>query len=504
MIQSTLKTIQEWVLTSGSVVQEVDWLDPCSCFSGFAEQPHALWFDSADTKHPAGTYSYIAVTPFETISVKNGDMNGLNVDPFDHLKARLAHFTEDWSALPEDLPAFRGGAGGYFGYDLAQGLETLPPPISPFAVDDTGLPDMVVGLYDLVIAFDHDAQRCFLFSTGFPETDIAARSHRAVMRLEDMKRNLYGVSGGDGGMQSVHAPPPLTRMPTSPLSAAEYQNRVQKVIDYILAGDIFQANLSHRFEAELSPQDTAFAFYKRLRQVSAAPFAAFFQLGDWALASASPERFLSCRDGRVETRPIKGTRPRHRDSRRDAALALALQKDAKERAENIMIVDLLRNDIARVCQEGSIKVPSLCAVESFPAVHHLVSIIEGTLKQPAGPTDLLKACFPGGSISGAPKIRAMEIIAELENTCRGPYCGAIGYIGFDGIMDTNIAIRTPIIRDTHIHFQVGGGITAASDPASEYRETLDKAVGIFRALGLTEDHMTIMDTPRPSAAKGQS
>lgn len=480
-MQPTLGTIREWVLGTGAVVQELDWLDPCSCFAAFSEAPHALWFDSADTNHPAGKCSYIAIDAFETISVKNGDMNGLSVDPFDHLKARLAHFTETWRGLPEDLPDFRGGAGGYFGYDLAQGLETLPPPVSPYAVDDAGLPDMVVGLYDLVLAFDHEAHRCFLFSSGFPESEPAPRSRRAVMRLDDMRRKLYGVSAVS--QDDYDPPPPLTRAPSSPLSAAAYQDRVQTVIDYILAGDIFQANLSHRFEAGLHPDDTPFGFYKRLRQVSKAPFAAFFQLGDWALTSASPERFLSCRNGRVETRPIKGTRPRHTDPARDMALASALRQDAKERAENIMIVDLLRNDIARVCKEGSINVPSLCAVESFPAVHHLVSIIEGTLKQNAGPTDLLKACFPGGSISGAPKIRAMEIIAELENTCRGPYCGAIGYIGFDGIMDTNIAIRTPVIRGGEISFQVGGGITAASEPASEYRETLDKAAGIFQALG---------------------
>ncbi|MGC6512118.1 MAG: aminodeoxychorismate synthase component I [Parvibaculales bacterium] len=492
MMQSRLETVQEWVLPSGAVVQEIDWLDPCSCFAGFAQTPHALWLDSADTRHPAGAYSYIAVEPFETVTVKNGDMNGLSVEPFDHVKARLAHFNEDWSGLPDDLPDFRGGAGGYFGYDLGQGLEILPPPIAPYAVDDAGLPDMVVGLYDLVLAFDHQARRCFLFSTGFPRIHAAERSHRALMRLEDMRRRLFGV--GSVPRNADESPPPPASLPASPLSASDYQNRVQKVIDYILAGDIFQANLSHRFDAELNADDTAFQFYKRLRQVSAAPFAAFFQLGDWALASASPERFLSCRNGRVETRPIKGTRPRHDDPKQDAALAATLRMDTKERAENIMIVDLLRNDIARVCKEGSINVPSLCAVESFPAVHHLVSIIEGTLRETAGPTDLLKACFPGGSISGAPKIRAMEIIAELENTCRGPYCGAIGYVGFDGIMDTNIAIRTPVIRGHKVSFQVGGGITAASDPASEYRETLDKAAGIFKALGCTHPDMTQTDT----------
>ncbi len=480
-MQQTLQVKQEWVLTSGVVAQEISWLDPCACFACFADEAFSLWFDSADTDHPAGKFSYIAIDPFETISIKNGDMNGLAVDPFDYLKARLAHFVEDWSGLPKDLPRFKGGAGGYFGYDLAQGLETLPPPVTPYAVDDAERPDMVLGLYDLVLAFDHQEQRCFIYASGFPKIGAAARSHHALSRINFLKNRLRGVSRF---ATHQHATPPvLATQPQSPLSAKDYQTRVQKIIDYIYAGDVFQVNLSHRYQATLNKNDNAFAFYKRLRHVSPAPFSGFFQLGDWALTSASPERFLSCHEGLVETRPIKGTRARHLNPQRDAALITELQNDKKERAENIMIVDLLRNDISRVCKEGSIKVPSLCAIESFSAVHHLVSIIKGALKENAGPTDLLKACFPGGSISGAPKIRAMEIIAELENNCRGPYCGALGYIGYDGTMDTNITIRTPIISGRQISFQVGSGITAASNPAAEYRETLDKAAGIFCALG---------------------
>ncbi len=484
----SLSIKQEWVTQTGALVTALDWLDPCASFSGFADQPFALWFDSADTAHPAGRYSYIAVAPFETISIKQGQLDGMPVEPFDHLKMRLAHYQEDWDDLPDNiknqLTPFKGGVGGYFGYDLAQGLEQLPPPIAPYAIDDAGLPDLMAGLYDVVLAFDHHAQNCFLLSSGFPETKAALRAHRARQRRDWLCEKLAGIPAAP-----AHEPlsfPTLETPPQSPLSAEDYQSRVQKIIDYIYAGDIFQANLAHRFTAKLNAQDSAFAFYKRLRHVSAAPFAGFFQLGDWALASASPERFLSCDKEMVEARPIKGTRPRQKDPQADKALAEELRTDQKERAENIMIVDLLRNDISKVCTEGSIEVPSLCAVESFPNVHHLVSIIQGRLKPDAGATDLLKACFPGGSITGAPKIRAMEIIAELENNCRGPYCGALSFIGFDGVMDSNITIRTPIISGQNISFQVGGGITAQSQPEAEYRETLHKAEGILRALGLSQ------------------
>jgi para-aminobenzoate synthetase component 1 len=251
-----------------------------------------------------------------------------------------------------------------------------------------------------------------------------------------------------------------------------------------LAGDIFQANLSQRFRARLPAGIAAFDLYRRMRQVNPAPFAAFVKAGDVAVASASPERFLSLRDGRVETCPIKGTRRRGATPVQDRLLAEALLASEKDRAENIMIVDLLRNDLSRVCRDGSVAVPRLCGLESFATVHHLVSTVTGELRPGKGAVDLLAACFPGGSITGAPKIRAMEIIAELEPTRRGPYCGSVGYIGFDGNMDSSIIIRTYGIKGDEVVFQAGGGIVADSRSGDEYEETLAKARALIAALSL--------------------
>ena len=254
-----------------------------------------------------------------------------------------------------------------------------------------------------------------------------------------------------------------------------------KVREYIVAGDIFQANLSQRFQAPL--REPPFELYRRLRRRNPAPFAAYLAFGDVTVLSASPERFLRLDPGgQVETRPIKGTRPRGLGPMHDAALGRALAESVKDRAENVMIVDLLRNDLSRVCRPGTVRVPELFALEQHPTVHHLVSTVLGELEPGADAVDLVRASFPGGSITGAPKVRAMEIIAELEPTRRGIYCGAIGYLSATGAMDTSIVIRTMVLRDGELYFQAGGGIVADSDPELEYRETLDKAAGLIATL----------------------
>ena len=255
--------------------------------------------------------------------------------------------------------------------------------------------------------------------------------------------------------------------------------------EYILAGDIFQANLSQRFDAPLS--EPPWEFYRRLRTQNAAPFAAFLDFPEALVLSASPERFLSVSaDGSVETRPIKGTRPRGVGPEHDAALGQALTASAKDRAENLMIVDLLRNDISRVCAPGSVRVPELFALEHYATVHHLVSTVVGDLAPGEDALSLLRAAFPGGSITGAPKVRAMEIIAELEPSERGVYCGAIGYVSLTGALDCSIAIRTAVAHAGRVYFSAGGGIIADSDPEEEYRETLDKARGMIDALRTPE------------------
>ena len=259
-----------------------------------------------------------------------------------------------------------------------------------------------------------------------------------------------------------------------------YLSAVQRVREYILAGDIFQANLSQRFEAPL--EGAPLPFYLRLRQENPAPFGAFLSCDDVTVLSVSPERFLSLNGAQVETRPIKGTRPRGLGPMHDQALGRELTESEKDRAENVMIVDLLRNDLSRVCRPGSVRVPELFTLEQHPTVHHLVSTVLGDLRPGVDATELLRATFPGGSITGAPKVRAMEIIAELEPTERGLYCGSIGYVSHTGAMDMNIAIRTCVVRNGRVYFSGGGGIVADSDPEHEYRETLHKVQGIVRTL----------------------
>jgi para-aminobenzoate synthetase component 1 len=409
-------------------------------------------------------------------------------NPFALLEGELAAFPCNRLA---ELPPFQGGAAGLFGYGLCHHVERLPRP----GRDEFEVPDLGVGLYDWVVAFDHQASRAWVVSTGYPERDPRIRQGRAQERLRGVLRLLQGggTPAGEGrrGRESLGlltkgdlAPSfPLPGVPgvCSNFTPEGYRRAVARAVEYVHAGDCFQVNLSQRLlhQADLGP----LALYGRLRECNAAPFAGYFDLGDFALASASPERFLRVDEGAVEARPIKGTRPRRADAGQDRRGALELLASAKDRAENVMIVDLLRNDLGRVCAYGSVQVESLCRLESYRYVHHLVSVVTGRLRPGVGPVDLLRAAFPGGSVTGAPKVRAMEIIAELEPTARGAYCGSLGYLGFDGSMDTNLLIRTFTLGRGWVQFPVGGGIVADSDPAAEYAETLHKAEGLLRALG---------------------
>lgn len=361
---------------------------------------------------------------------------------------------------------------GYLAYDLCHQLEKIP-----FQTDEFNFPDMELGCYDLVIGFDHIEQRAWLFSSGLPQKDLKQRQRRAQNRAQWLLEKIKKV-------------PPLVfsevvcviEAITANFSERTYCDAVQKALRFIEAGDIFQVNLSQRFTTPLPESLTPFELYCRLRQFNPAPFASYLNLGTTIIASASPERFLRLNKGHVETRPIKGTAPRGMSTQHDQELAQQLINNEKERAENIMVVDLLRNDLSRVCHAKSVRVPQLCGIENYATVHHLVSVIEGQLREDCNAVSLLQATWPGGSISGVPKVRAMGIIAELEPTARGPYCGCIGYWGYDGNMDTAITIRTFAIKNNHVIYQAGGGITAASDPAAEYQETLVKAQALQRAL----------------------
>ena len=419
----------------------------------------AALFDSASAVDDRGRYSFVAVDPYLLLTG--------NDNPFDDLAAALG----DWrmERIP-DLPPFQGGAAGYLGYELGRHLESLPA-AAPIG---TALPDMVMALYDTLVAFDHQTQQAWIVAVDVPGLDNRSPAARRIEAVADR-------------IASASDLPPIHWQSTgtwqAEISRDDYESMIARTIDYIHAGDIFQANITQRFLGNMPENLNAFMLYRRLRSLSANPYNAFLQYGDRAIASASPELFLNLQaDGHVITRPIKGTRPRGATPAADAALADALLASEKDHAENLMIVDLMRNDLGRVCRVGSIGVNELCRLETFANIHHLVSEVTGQLAQDKGPVNLLRAVFPGGSVTGAPKVRAMEIINELEPSRRGPYCGAVAWIGFDGAMHANIVIRTLVIDGDDVVAQAGGGIVADSDPAAEYQESLDKAAALLTSI----------------------
>jgi para-aminobenzoate synthetase component 1 len=427
-------------------------------FAPLAARPMAVLLDSARTG-AQGRYSIIAADPFRVVRTSPApwrttvDGKAVPGKPLEVLARELAACRLEPGPVP-----FCGGAIGFCGYELGGTIEQLPP------AKDTAFPfDMIFGLYDTAAIFDHHDKTAWVVSME-------------ESKLDDLESRL--------GNAPLPAPPDVSVTWTAGTTKGEHETRVRGALEYIRAGDIIQANITQRWHAP-RPAMPLFDLYRRLRERSPAPFAAFLNFGDGlGIMSMSPERFLQAdASGAVETRPIKGTRPRGRHDVEDRALALELSASAKDRAENLMIVDLLRNDLGRVCEAGSVRVPVLCALETFPTVHHLVSVVAGRLRKDARSTDLLQAAFPGGSITGAPKIRAMEIIHELEPSARGPYCGTIAWLGFDGAMDSSIVIRTVVSDGRSLTVGAGGGIVADSDPAREYEECLVKARPLLTALG---------------------
>jgi len=480
-----------------NTIPRVEELTPApeawEAFQKLAHLPKALFLDSARYDPLLGRYSFITADPFEFVTSSQGHWSttvsafpassGLGL--FEYLQKRIA----GWQTEPlPGLPPFQGGTAGLFSYGLCHHFESLPRT----KWDEFRLPDLAVGFYDWVLSFDHRDQRAWILSHGLPEDGRADRSREAESRIAAIK-GLLGASSSQCSAAHEAASPRLPIQELAPQYAApgpegltsnfcreEYLRAVSRTIDYIYAGDIFQANLSQRM---LFPaHDQPLQLYERLRTRNAATFGALFDCDDFVILSASPERFLRVDGGEVETRPIKGTRPKEDDAEGDRRQREELYNSVKDRAENLMIVDLLRNDLSRVCRPGTVHVKELFKVETSEFVHHLVSEIRGCLEDGNGPLDLLQATFPGGSVTGAPKVRAMEIIAELEPTVRGPYCGCLGYLGFDGSMDMNILIRTITCAQGWLQFPVGGGIVSQSDPEKEYDETLHKAEGLIRSL----------------------
>jgi para-aminobenzoate synthetase component 1 len=481
--------------------------DPVRCCERLDGLPYRLLLDSAVADARLGRYSFLTADPVAVVRSKGGEVECLDLvtrtrrtergDPLSALRALVQPYS---TSAVAGLPPFQGGMAGYVAYDWGLTLERLPAP----RYDDLALPDVVMALYDWVLAWDHAQSRAWLISTGIPESSLASRASRAATRAVAVRERL-NPSTQEPQYPSTPAPKHLgTQAPVHPgvrapshlvdpvwwpaslqlkssFTRDAYLAAVERVREYIFAGDIFQANLSQRFEAPF--HQLSWDFYRCLRKRNAAPFAAYLDFPEAQIVSASPERFLRVdAAGHVETRPIKGTRPRGVGPEHDAALGQALAESAKDRAENLMIVDLMRNDLSRVCAPGTVRVSELFSLEHYATVHHLVSAVVGELGPGADAIDLLRASFPGGSITGAPKLRAMEVIAELEPSRRGVYCGAIGYWSLSGDLDTSIAIRTALVQGDRIYFSAGGGIVADSDPEEEYRETLDKARAMIDAL----------------------
>jgi len=467
--------------SSSSLVEQIPYCDPSKLFAFFSDQPAAVFLDSAKTDKNLGRYSFIAVDPFLELSSKNGQIKlgseNLSADPFEVLQQQLRKYPLN---THPDLPPFQGGAAGYFAYDLCHHLEKLPRTQQ----DEMQFADLMLGFYDVVFAFDHELNSAWIFSSGYPEMDLSLRKKRAQDRSQFFLNKMTDFFSTQEKISNNHHDAINT---TANFTKTAYEQAVQTVIDYIHAGDIFQANISQRFLATMPADLDPLILYGELRAINPAPFAAYIKFGETILLSASPERFLQLSNGCVETRPIKGTRRHGCTATEDEQLKTELLTSEKDRAENIMIVDLMRNDLSRVCADHSVQVTQLCGLESFSTVHHLVSVVTGNLKSNYNAVDLLRATFPGGSVTGAPKVRAMEIIAEIEPTVRGPYCGSIGYIGFDGTMDLSITIRTLALKNKLITFQAGGGIVADSDPVLEYEETLTKASALQKLLRNNND-----------------
>ncbi|MFW1678199.1 aminodeoxychorismate synthase component I [Pontibacter sp. JAM-7] len=433
-------------------------INSLTLFERIRSMGHGVFLDSGRPACPWGRFDILAAAPVEllTCSVENPD------NPFPAVDQLYRKYALDLPQ-PEHLP-FCGGLMGHFNYDLGRRLEALPNRAS----QSHSLPDLQLGLYLWAVVVDHQRQ----------QTTLVAAPSVPSSQLDDIEQQLLTEASGKT------APFRLQRRFSANINETEYHQKLSQIDRYIHAGDCYQVNFAQRFDSEY--RGDPWHAYRQLREVAPTPYAAFIDTAEGAILSLSPEQFLEVRQGQVKTRPIKGTRPRAADAVADQALKAELQASTKDRAENLMIVDLLRNDLSRVCQHNSVKVPELFKVESYANVHHLVSTITGQLPENASPVDLLEHCFPGGSITGAPKIRAMEIIEELEPHRRSIYCGSIGYISLCGRMDTSITIRTVLCEQQKVYCWAGGGIVADSITEMEYQETFNKVNNLLNALNSTQ------------------
>ncbi|MTI79581.1 MAG: anthranilate synthase component I [Firmicutes bacterium] len=435
--------------------------------------------ESVEGNQLTARYSFIGLSPFATLE-SNGLTSKYTLDnkeylvegkPLDILEEILAQFN-----CPKfsELPRFYGGAVGYIGYDVASTLENLPTSVE----DDIQLPDTLLVFCEVVLIYDH-LQHVLTAVVNSRVTSNASKEYsQAVKMLNEIENLLYKTS-------TLKMP---TRQSAGPLesncSKKQFTNAVKQAKEYITAGDIFQVVLSQRFSCSYT--GSSFDVYRHMRSINPSPYMYYLKLNDICIAGASPEMLVRVENNEVQTRPIAGTRPRGKNVNQDNQLADDLLNDEKEKAEHVMLVDLGRNDIGKVCQPGTVKVDSFMQVEKYSHVMHLVSNVKGTLSPKNTAIDALKACFPAGTVSGAPKIRAMEIINQLETTKRGPYSGAIGYFGFNNVIDTAITIRTVVFYGEQAYFQAGAGIVADSEPETEFQESVNKAAAVTRSLGIKD------------------
>ena len=464
------------------------YCDSATLFDQVADQPWAIYLDSGVLagKKPSsesGDFDVLAIKPQSMLIFQDGVTQfrsgaikeQLYGDPLALLEASIPKYSEseqDGETVDCDyLP----GALGYFSYDLARYYENL----ETAANNDEALPEMAVGVYNVILVVDHQRRRTQLvWREGALNVQSIVEEWQELLQLYDED----GLSGADS-KEFLHEYSGRLQagLLKENMDEKEYRECFNRIRSYSMDGDCYQVNLTKQFSTKV--KGDAWLTYRCLREVSPAPYGVYFNLPFAQILSNSPESFIQCRNRQVVTSPIKGTRPRdHKDTDADKEIANSLLNSEKDRAENLMIVDLMRNDLSRCCELGSVKVPSLFAIHSFANVHHLVSTITGVLRENLHPLDLLRSCFPGGSITGAPKIRAMEIIEELEPHRRGVYCGAIGHIGIDGSMETNIAIRTIVVKDGVARFSAGGGLVMDSEVDEEYQEIIDKASMMNRVL----------------------
>ena len=446
---------------------------PEELFAALSDRPGSFLLDSALPAGGLGAWSFIGFDPFLTFRAKgdeitltrDGRAETRRGDPLAALRELLQRYP---SEPAEDLP-FTGGAVGYFSYELCVRLERIPR-TSP---DDLPTPDMEFGFYDGILAYEHASRKYHMVANPVDKAD-------AAMIIRKVARVVPNALASAESKSALGTTRSTSERITSNFTKPQYLAGIQRIKDYIAAGDVYQVNLSQRFEAPLRCHP--YALYQRLRKLSPAPFSSYLNCGAMQVVSSSPERFLRIQDGRLETRPIKGTRPRGDSPGDDDRLRRELLASEKDRAELLMIVDLERNDLGRVCEPGSIRVDRLHELETHPTVHHLVACVSGKMRAGCDAVDCIRAMFPGGSITGAPKIRAMQIIDEIETRRRHVYTGALGYLGFDGNCDLAIAIRTISCAGGRAYYHAGGGIVWDSNPEAEYQETLDKARAMREAL----------------------